>query len=100
MQIINNTINQTIYFADDRGEAEQPNPVNAAFTHLATEWEAQSDLVDFDATGWRNGLYTCTVTDAVTLIKITSFIVKVIDIIDLTLTENTEVKDIGYVKNR
>ena len=101
MQSITNDINQTIVFVDGRESQNQANPATLTLTHIATnKEEILTTAVNFDATEWSNGLYSCQVVDAITLIKITSFIVKVIDIKSLTLTENDNALDLGYAKNQ
>ena len=100
MVIIQNDINQSIIFIDDRVGGEMSNPVSMIITHIATQKIREITTDTFDASEWGNGMYSCSVIDTVTNKLITSFTVKLIDIISLTLTENKEVEEIHYPKNR
>ena len=98
MQSIHNNVNQTISFVDSRFPIGGATICN--FEHIASKYiETTATTVNFDATGWRNGLYTCILTDMGTSKEITSFIVKVIDIKSLTLIVNDNENILGYAKN-
>ena len=99
MVIIHNDINQPIVFVDDRGKAERSNPISMGFRHVASEKESIFTAQLIDASNLRNGIYQVEVMDTITTQKITSFMLKVIDVKSLSLTENNNSKNIGYKNN-
>ena len=98
MVIIQNDINQTINFVDDR--AASTGFVDLQLTHVATDKVVNFDnnIVSsssfvIDASELRNGLHLAIIS------SVTSFIIQVVDVNSINLPENSEKIDLGYKNN-
>lgn len=106
MQIINNDIGQILQFADDRTAPNHGAAVDLSLEHIATDKTLTFDNntvtdsgITIDASTLRNGLHIANISNNLDSLQITSFIVQVIDINSLNLTENNYNKEIGYKNN-
>jgi len=99
---IYNAVDQEVFWLDDRLTGGT-NAVRLFAVHVATKKEVTINPLPLnniiDALSWANGLHVCNIIDNVTDNIITSFLIKVNDVISLDLDENPRSPVIGYNKN-